>query len=59
MEFELLLVFAFLSHVVETNQIYLLLGLFQMAFDQLVFQRFLLEDLLLEFLQFLLVALLL
>jgi hypothetical protein len=30
-----------------------------MAFDQLVFQRFLLEDLLLEFLQFLLVALLL
>jgi hypothetical protein len=58
MEFGLLLVFAFLSHV-ETNQIYLLLGLFQMAFDQLVFQRFLLEDLLLEFLQFLLVALLL
>jgi len=58
MEFGLLLVFAFLFHF-EINQIYLLLGLFRMAFDQLVFQRFLLEDLLLEFLQFLLVALLL
>ena len=58
MEFGLLLIFAFLFYF-EINQIYLLVGLFRMAFDQLVFQRFLLEDLLLEFLQFLLVALLL